>query len=314
MDTTTTSEIVHKSHRELEALGFSAIIAAALDPSSIVIFASGTHGGGGSGTLVKYKGILGILTASHVAASLNDCKVYLPYRLRANTDDIWEITPVPFCRILLIDDLSLYSNKLWSESGLDIALIQLEDDIFDSILDHTKKIPIDLNEMKNRYTSELHKYWSSEKTNDWSWVMAGRPREGFKKLESTEPNLQNVLYFPAPGVYIGGGVCRIRRNTLDKVDSKYKGHDADLIESLIDTSDILPNDFAGMSGGGCFQVKGRLHNNEYIVDEFILAGVFVAASIDGDYLVSRGHISVYEVFSLYLDDQIGNIPEIISTA
>ena len=58
-----------------------------------------------------------------------------------------------------------------------------------------------------------------------------------------------------------------------------------------------------MSGGGVYQVKLIEERGHKSVGEFMFAGVFVGD--DGDqYLASRGHISLYEVFCEYLDGHI----------
>lgn len=298
------------SHAELRKKGIQEAIGKTIEPFSVVLFYSPNdpQGAGGSGTLVTYKGIVGILTASHVVAPFSDRKtIFLPCCLRFGTIDVWETVEVPFCRILSMDDFNLYSHPEWSEDGLDIALIQFENNIFYDILRSWQKTPIDLNEMKNRYIFCGQKYWSSENASDWSWPIAGTPREGCRLMhDESDLSSKNVNFFPNAGVYIGGGECKLKQNTLQKVISKYRGTDADLIVSQIGpTEDFLPSDFSGMSGGGCYQIRGRLIDDKYAVDEFLLAGIFVAGNENEGWLYSRGHISLYEIFCKFLDEQLG---------
>ncbi len=160
---------------------------------SVVIFytPNDPEGAGGSGTLVNYKGIKGILTASHVAASLRDKTLYLPCVLRYGTDNIWDVREVSFLRILTIDKLNKYSpNDYWPENRLDISLIQFDDTEFDNIIKQWKKQPVDLAMMKVKYNSNENKYWSPDNNHFFVWDISGVPRQG-SQFES-----ENVVYFP----------------------------------------------------------------------------------------------------------------------
>jgi len=168
---------------DLRNTGFTEIIGKAIEPYSVVIFYApdDARGSGGSGTLVNYKGIKGILTASHVVAPFrNKRTIFLPCLLREGTIDIWEVAEAPFSQILTIDDLTLYETPEWldewSENGLDISLIQFEDRIFDEIVKQWQKQPLDLAGMRKKYFSQVAKYWAPQYKHNWTWTIAGTPR------------------------------------------------------------------------------------------------------------------------------------------
>ncbi len=264
-------------------------------------------GPGGSGTLVNYKGIKGILTATHVLEEIIKTKyVWLPCALRPGTTDIWDCRGVPFVRILTIDNLSSISgnrngNKsLWPETCLDIAIIQFSDKIFDDIVKNWKKKIVNLSLMREHYYSNECSYWSPDHKHDWIWTFSGYPREGVHQVEDS------VSCLPNSGVYLGGGECLIRSNILKDVHEEFIGYDADIIESQKGpTLDHLPKNFSGMSGGGMYQVKLQLINNRFHLEDILLAGVFVAEAKNKKWVLSRGQISLYDVFCSFLDKQMG---------
>lgn len=299
-------EIKQVTLGSLRGTEFTDIISKALEPHSVVIFyaLNDPTGAGGSGTLVHYKGIKGILTASHVIAPFkNEQYIFLPCILRPGTADVWEVIGAPICRILTIDDLDLYLSpawiKNWSENGLDISLVQFEDKIFDDIVRLWGKQPLDLAEMRQKYLNQEGQYWSPDHKHDWTWVIAGTPREGCGLIE------KDVNFFPDAGVYIGGGETRLRVDTLQLVQSPYVGKEVDIIEtSLGPTQDILPRNFAGCSGGGMYQTRERQIGDRFKIEEVLLAGVFVAGNEKKGHLCSRGHIALYDIFCDFLDRQL----------
>lgn len=276
------------------------LIRQTVEPCSVPIFTD-EHGSGGSGTLVTYKGLKGILTASHVIASISNKKsIFLPCLLRKGTNDIWDLAEIPFCRILTIDDLSQYTSIKWTGKGLDIAIIQFEDPVFSSLIQHWCKRPLDLEIMRAKYLSNEHKYWCHENAHDWLWPIAGMPREGCHHISD------DVKVIPYAGAYIGGGECKFCHNTLQNVLPEFRHSDADLIKTQIGpTQDILPKDFGGMSGGGIYQFKVCRKETNYQLDDFLLAGVFVAGDEEDGWLTSRGHLSLYDIFCGFLNTQLG---------
>lgn len=297
----TNDEIKQISLGELRKTNFTHAIAEALMKYCIVIFLGSDNLRGGSGTLVIYKGIKGILTASHVAALLENSLFAIPYRLREGCSDIWEIQQIPIKRILTIDDLSLYQTpeliENWSENGLDITLLQLDDEVFEDILKSTGKNSLDLEQMKDKYEAEESKYWSPFNKNDWSWTICGTPRKSLSLIEN------DVVYFPYASTYIGGGSTKLRLDTLQKIKEPYSGLDVDIIETeLGPTEDEIPDDFSGASGGPIFQTRERLTGNTISNEEIMLAGIFVAGDEKvAKKLWSRGHIALYDIFCIFLD-------------
>ncbi|CRX38809.1 hypothetical protein [Estrella lausannensis] len=299
-------EIKQVTLGSLRGTEFTDVIAKALEPHSVVIFyaINDPKGDGGSGTLVHYKGIKGILTASHVIAPLKDKQyIYLPCILRPGTAGVWEVVGVPMYRIHTIDDLNLYLLpewiQNWSENGLDISLVQLEDNIFEDIVKLWGKQPIDLAEMRQKYLGQEVQYWSPVHKHDWTWVIAGTPREGCGLIE------KDVNCFPHAGVYLGGGETKLRVDTLQLVQSPYMGKEVDIIETQIGpTQDILPRNFAGCSGGGMYQTRERQIGDRFKMEEVLLAGVVVAGNEGKGRLYSRGHIALYDIFCDFLDRQL----------
>ena len=302
-------EIKQVTLGSLRDTGFTKIIGETLETHTVVIFyaQNDTRGAGGSGTLIHYKGIKGILTASHVIAPFKNKKyIFLPCLLRPETTDVWGVIGAPFCRILTIDNLDLYLSpewmEAWSENGLDISLIQFEDHIFDNILKMWGKRSLDLVEMRQKYLSHEGKYWSPDHKHDWTWTIAGRPREGCGLIE------KDVNYFPHAGVYIGGGETKLRTDTLQNVLLNFKGSAVDIIETQLGpTEDKLPQDFSGCSGGGMYQTRERQTDDQFAIEEMLLAGVFVAGNEKAGWLYSRGHMALYDVFCRFLDEAL-NFP------
>lgn len=304
----TLDEIKKVALGDLRNTEFTEIIGKAVEHHSVVIFygLNDPKGYGGSGTLIHYKGIKGILTASHVVAYLPGKCVCLPCSLREGTTDVWEIAPIPFCRILTIDNLNLYRTtdwkKNWSENGLDISIIQLEDHFFDELVRMSNKQPLDLAEMRAKYLAQNAKYWASENKHNWTWTIAGTPREDCGLIE------KDVNFFPHASIYIGGGETKLRTETLQNIEFPFRGREVDIIETQLGpTKDKLPKDFSGASGGGVYQTSERRTGDQFKIEEILLAGVFVAGNEEEGRLCSRGHIALYDIFCEFLDKEL-NIP------
>lgn len=140
------------------------------------------------------------------------------------------------------------------------------------------------------------KYWSPQNKHDWTWTIAGTPREDCGLIE------KDVNYFPHAGVYIGGGETILRTDTLQNVAPSFRGLDVDVIETLLGpTQDKLPKDFSGASGGGVYQTSERQIGDQFKIEEMLLAGVFVAGNEAAGRLYSRGHMALYDIFCVYLD-------------
>ncbi len=80
---------------------------------------------GGSGTLVVYKGLAGILTASHVIAPIKNCRtISLQCLLREGSEKLRHLKTIPIQRILTLDELHAFSGGDWSDEFLDISFIE----------------------------------------------------------------------------------------------------------------------------------------------------------------------------------------------
>lgn len=261
--------------------------------------------GSGSGTLATYKGLKGILTAAHVAAHFQHLSyLVLPYSLRDGSKDTWLIKKVPYLDILHIDNLDALleieeKERAWDKDFLDIAFITIADDVFDALIAQSTKIPLPLDVYSQKYKGNKKDFSSPARINNWFWPIGGSPREESGRSQK-DPS---VLEFKYGDVFFSGGIIEREMFALQKIREKYQGYDADLIKSpLGPTKDALPQSYGGMSGGGAFQVKLEEINGHKNISDFMFAGVFVAD--DGKYLVSRGPVSLYEVFCEYLDDVI----------
>jgi hypothetical protein len=87
----TIDEIKQVTLGSLRNTNFTQIISKALEPHSVVIFyaPNDPSGAGGSGTLVTYKGIKGILTASHAISPFSNKRtIFLPCILREGSVDL----------------------------------------------------------------------------------------------------------------------------------------------------------------------------------------------------------------------------------
>ena len=261
--------------------------------------------GSGSGTLTVYKGLKGILTAAHVAANFQHLPhLFLPYSLLNGTKDTWLIKRVPYLDILHIDNLNALleiqeKGFVWDNDFLDIAFITIADDVFDALIVKSGKMPIQLDVYAQKYKANKKHFLSPNRINDWFWPIGGSPREESGRSQK-DPS---ILQFKYGDVFFSGGIIEHEIFALKKVKEKYQGYDADLIKSpLGPTKDALPQSYDGMSGGGLFQGKLEEINGHKNISDFMFAGVFVADN--GEYLVSRGPVSLYEVFCEYLDDVI----------
>lgn len=300
-DSESTAKIKQFKLEEIRNTPIKRFIGESLEFHNAVIFYAldDPTGAGGSGILAHYNGIKGILTASHVVAPFKDKKkIFLPCFLRPKTSDIWDIDGVPFIKILTMDDLNLYLKlgKNWSENGLDIAFVQIEDNIFENIVRKWNKKALNLAEMRKKYFSQEVEYWAPENKHNWIWTIVGTPREGCKLIQ------KDINYFPHGSTFVGGGQTKLRNNTLQKVCSPFKGINVDIIEfPLGPTKDILPRDFSGASGGGIYQIRV---DDQFEIRDVLLSGVFVAGNENTGTLYGRGHVALYDIFCKFLDDYI----------
>ncbi|MES2345483.1 MAG: hypothetical protein V4494_06070 [Chlamydiota bacterium] len=152
-----------------------------------------------------------------------------------------------------------------------------------------------------KYKKNKKQLTAPDRVHDWFWVIGGSPRE----QSGPSLNDSSILEFKHGGAFFCGGYIKREMFALSMVDEKYRDCDADLIISpLGPTLDVLPFSYGGMSGGGLYQVKLKEIRGHKNIEDLMFAGVFVADN--GECLVSRGHVSLYEVFCRYLDDFIAN--------
>jgi hypothetical protein len=262
----------------------------------------------GSGTLVSFGNTKGILTAAHVIAKLVQQKqnvIYVPYIPKPN--GTLDIGPVPFGKDLLItiDNLNDVASYLgWRKTWLDIALLRLNTDTYEKLIAIGKK-PADLQASYIQYNTDKQKYGSNENL-EWLGVMHGCPGE---KENSPEINPNRIELFYS-GSYIGGPEYETVQNKLDVIIRDYNKI-PDLISMTIkSTTDRLPRDFEGASGGAFW--KTALHkdkNGNIKIDELFLGGVFVCATQNKKRtlkLFCRGPKSLYDVFCNFLITKVEN--------
>jgi hypothetical protein len=256
---------------------------------------------GGSGTLVRYKNLCGILTATHVLAKNIDSSLIFSPVLKTPDPTYFLKVAVPVKKLLYLETaagIKALQGPNWPNETLDICLIQLDPSLFDFLLKISGKKAVDLLAHKTKYLTAVEKYCAADHNNDWSWAFDGVPREG------SIQNSQGILQSKFGGPYLGGGT---------KEGSTYKAQQLTLVTPPFDgtadigrhdlgpTADPLPYKFGGISGGGVHQVsfKGESGTPEAI-DEMFFSGVCVAG-IPQQCLYSRGPASLYEVFTRYLD-------------
>lgn len=256
---------------------------------------------GGSGTLATYRNLCGIIGATHVLAQHIDTEtIYAPIQ---KTDDptIFLNIPISIKKTIYLETLNgikaLQGNH-WPEGALDICFIQLDPALFNYLLQVSGKKAVDLSKQRAKFIKDPQKYYLSDQNNIWSWAVDGAPREGAFQ------NNHNILESRFDGLYVCGGSMQgetYKTQPLTLVLPNYDSS-ADLIcHDLGPTTDLLPDKFGGISGGGMWQISfcGKDGVPEEI-DEMFFSGICVAG-VQGECLYSRGPSALYDVFSKYLD-------------
>lgn len=252
-------------------------------------------GVGGSGTLVKYRNLFGILTATHVMAKYLDTREIFSPVIATEDPTFFLNDKVPIKRILHLEtprgiELLQAHNQDWPKSTLDICFIEIEEDVFQDVIQKSFKRPIDLLDYQKKYKKTFETYCCAD--NDWTWAFEGSPRL------SVHQNDDNILSSIFDGCYLSGGEYVITP-LIHVIPSFDK--DTDLcIHRLGPTKDILPSSFGGASGAGMWQV--RLEGDDGIpkgIHELFFTGVLVAQSEKA--LLSRGPSSLYDIFLPYLN-------------
>lgn len=248
---------------------------------------------GGSGTLVKYKNLSGILTATHVMANyLNDHEIFIP-SIATSDPTFFQNDKVSIKRIIYLETQHgiklLQQKQPWPEDTLDICFIEIEEKHFQILLERSFKKPIDLEYYRNKYLNHREKYYGNP--SDWSWAFDGSPREG------SYHNDDQILISKFDGCYLGGGAYKT--TPLIHVISPFE-QNADLCIHMLDSKDKLPQTFGGGSGAGMWQICFEGNNGvPERIHELFFTGVCVAEFPDS--LLSRGPSSLYDIFLGHLD-------------
>lgn len=250
---------------------------------------------GGSGTLVKYKNLSGILTATHVMANYLDTREIFSPIVATEDPTVFLNDKVHVKRILYLEtacgvELLKGRTKFWPENTLDICFIELDEEVFQAIIQKSLKKPIDLLDYQKKYSANFETYCCAN--NDWIWAFEGSPRLGGQQ------DSNNILMSRFDGCYLSGGEY-VTIPLIHVVPSFDR--DADLcVHQLGPTKDVIPSTFSGASGAGVWQV--RLKGDDGIptgIHELFFTGVLVAGA--EDILKSRGPSSLYDIFLPYLD-------------
>jgi len=252
-------------------------------------------GVGGSGTLARYKSLFGILTATHVLANhLETREIFAPFVPTENPYTFLN-EKVPVKRILFLETaygigLLKAHDKFWPDDTLDICFIEIEEEVFQGIIQKSFKKPIDLLNYQKKYSTNFEAYCCAN--NDWTWAFEGSPR-----LDAHQNN-DNILISRFDGCYLSGGEY-VTTPLIHVVPSFDRTADL-CIHHLGLTKDLLPTTFGGASGAGVWQVRFEGDNGIVKgIHELFFSGVLVAESQDA--LMSRGPNSLYDIFLPYLN-------------
>lgn len=245
--------------------------------------------------MVRYKNLAGILTATHVMAKYLDTKeIFSPIKATENPTFFLN-EKVPIKKIVYLEtplgiELLGAHNKFWREDTLDICFIEIEEEVFQGIIQKSLKKPIDLLDYQKKYSVNFEAYCCAN--NDWTWAFEGSPRFG------AQQNDNNVLVSRFDGCYLSGGAYVT--TPLIHVTAPFD-RVADLcVHQFGLTKDVFPPTFGGASGSGVWQV--RLEGDNGIpkgIHELFFTGVLVAESEHT--LKSRGPNSLYDIFLPYLN-------------
>lgn len=268
---------------------------------SVIISSTPNLKKGGSGILVKYQAICGILTATHVMADYIEAHViYSPLQPTEGSTFFLNIK-VELQQIIYLETaqgINALKEKSWPSDCLDLCLLRMNQSAFDDVLHKSGKEAVDLSVYKQKYLSQPDAYIANDPTNSyWSWAIDGSPREQCYHDE------KHVLHSTFDGLYVCGGSEQgtYKTDPLTKVHSPFD-QDADRLQhDLGPTQDIIPDKFGGISGAGVWQVSFRGEQNiPKEIDEMLFSGICVAG-ICGKCLYSRGPTALYEIFTKYLD-------------
>lgn len=221
--------------------------------------------GNGSGILIKYKNKIGIFTAAHIFAQLYKYSKYFVYIPCPVSGDLQKIYyDVNKVRYIATYNPLFELKKTNKANDPDVAFIELD---INNIPKLNKNI-FDISDTLEKFYSDDGQLWCFENRHDWLCVMTGA--SGFDKKKEYDPikNRWNIV-FPHSGAYFGG---------IEKIDyfTRMIGgkiYAVDFITSEISnpTIDEMPKYFAGMSGGGVWQLK---LNSKFEIVGMLLAGIF----------------------------------------
>jgi len=251
----------------------------------------------GSGTLCTFIGLKGIITAAHVLQPI--CKkiseyekaIYIRHSITAT-----DYTKITWDRVKSLDDWELLDPRSgWSEKNLDIAFIELGDEVFANLINENKKCAVDIDAFIKTYNLNPSEFNNTSNYNNWIWAISGVTKEDFDLFTNEKRTIKNETFLGGPDKIIR---CKLKRTA--RIFTKYKNAQTDLIVIPIKgTEDVLPFFYNCLSGAGVWQI--RLNENLEIAELFF-CGVFVAASEKKSKLYARGHISLYSVFCKFLED------------
>lgn len=255
---------------------------------------------GGSGTLVRYGTICGILTNTHVMSDSIDTRlIYSPLEKTKDPTFFWNV-PVELLQTIYLETpqgVDALKGTVWNSNCLDICLLQMSQAAFDIALQKSGKEAVDLSVYKKKYLSNRDAYLASDHISHWSWAIDGAPRE------QCAHDTNQVLHSRFDGLYVCGG----SKHGTYKTDPLMLVHppfdrDADRLQhDLGPTLDIIPDKFGGISGAGVWQISFHgEHNTPQGIAEMFFSGVCVAG-IPGQCLYSRGPSALYDIFTEYLD-------------
>lgn len=253
---------------------------------------------GGSGTLVQYKNIKGILTATHVVTDAKTTRKIFSPLIKTEDPELFHSLEISIKGIIYIESEEgfnfLEQSENWPEGTLDICLIEITEPFFKLIIEKSGKDVLDLLACCNKYHLIESKYWAPENNSNWLWGLYGFPREDVVH----DQNKIAVSKFPP--FLIGGGTYCLDTHNLKYVNSKFINETADLGFHKIKSNDSLPEKFSGISGGGVWQFTlRRLNDNSLDYEEVFFAGVVIKE--EEGFLCSRGPISLYDIFVPYLE-------------
>lgn len=277
---------------------------------SLLVSSKADLSGHGSGTLIKYNNVYGILTATHVFADCIDTKVVFSPIEKTYDPTIFLCRPLPIKQIIHLETtkgLELLKGEKEPDGTLDICLLLMEELDFKKALEISSKSYVDLNLYKKRYEQNFEKYCIPDSARNWSYVIEGYPDEGAHSN-------QNLINFPHDGTYLCGGAMEgatFKTRRLKLIQEPYNNEDADVsYHDFGPTIDKIPQRFGGISGGGMWMVSFSGQNNiPEKIDELFFAGICVSEELKNPIglksevirLVCKGPDSLYRIFTSFLE-------------